>query len=82
MGSAAHGEKIGPDSECARKLCDNVEQESEIESCFRFIMGAMQRRRARWTVRRPAGFWERTSRGLAFCDSTLVERSGQVMDIF
>lgn len=30
MGSAVHGEKIGLDPECARKLCDNVEQESEI----------------------------------------------------
>lgn len=52
------------------------------ESCFKIIMGAMQRRRARWTVRRPAGFWERASGGLAFCGITLVERSGQVMDIF
>lgn len=30
MGSAVHGEKIGLDPGCARKLCDNVEQESEI----------------------------------------------------
>lgn len=44
-------------------------------------MGAMQRR-ARCTVRRPAGFWGRASRGLAFCGVTQVERSGQAMDIF
>lgn len=52
------------------------------ESCCKISMGAMRRRRARWTVRRPAGFWERASGGLAFCAISQVERSSQVMDIF
>lgn len=30
MGSAVPGEKIGLGPECARKLCDSVEQESAI----------------------------------------------------